>query len=188
MSFPPAVRGHLRTCPQYQVKKGNPESFPSRQLSQLQAELKAQLPRAAQHRNVRVNAPAINRYGQDRHSTVSSQESLRREQLLYQQNEQRRSRQEEEERARKKRDTIQNLKQYVVDGHLLLHDVPIEAKAKAKLAIEQVLGKLPVYELPYYELLQIAQAERDKTYAPYLEANIWDTLAWVRPEAWAISS
>ena len=170
-SSKPAVRGHLRSCPQYQVKKRRPENFPIRELSQLQAELKAELPRAAQHRTVAVKVPPNNRYQQDRHSNASSQENLRREQLLYQQSELRRLREEEEARSRKKRETIQNIKQYVVDGHLLLHDVPVEAKAKAKLEIEQVVGRLPVWELPYYELLQIAQAELDKTYSPYLEAK-----------------
>lgn len=77
-----------------------------------------------------------------------------------------------EHRARQEkiRKEIQDIKWAVVDVHQLPWKVPPEARAAAKIAIERKLQELPVLELPYLELYQIASAVRDGIYKEYTSA------------------
>lgn len=74
-----------------------------------------------------------------------------------------------EERARqeKTRKIVQDLKWWVVDCYPLPWRVPREAMAAAKIAIERELQALPILELPWSELYEIAAAVRDRIYKSY---------------------
>jgi hypothetical protein len=75
--------------------------------------------------------------------------------------------QEEKGLREQRRKIIQKVKHTVIDCHIIWPSMPAEAKSKATIDIERTLIALPVSELPLYELIQIAEGVREKTYSFY---------------------
>ncbi len=67
---------------------------------------------------------------------------------------------------------IQSVKDEVINSWWSLdHTIPSETKAKALVAIEQELSRLPADQLPRSELVAIAQGIRDRIYQPVIQAE-----------------
>jgi hypothetical protein len=86
----------------------------------------------------------------------------------------RRRRQEAEEALRhKRREIIQRMKDRVIGNWLTIgYTIPPEVKARALSEIErEFVTRRPVDELPEWEVAALAEAIRDKHYAPVIAAH-----------------
>ena len=169
------VNGHLRSCKNYQTKKqGSYQSSISDGAiyhdGPLELESYSEAPPAqvAQPRlpNAKTRAAVTNHPPPTIQSSKRDALHLEGQSMIQVERDRHR---EKEEHQRKKREVLQRIKSSVIDWHFIGDDVPTEAKAKAKLEIERELARLPLLELPHYELRQIGEGIRDQVYAPYLK-------------------
>ena len=77
-----------------------------------------------------------------------------------------------EARKQKRRQLVQRVKDRVVGQcRSLGYTIPAETKAQALRDIERELSALPVDELPEWELVQLAEGNRDRLYGPVMRAQ-----------------
>lgn len=144
------VRAHLKHCQKYKENGQESASYSDTNNSFSKNEFPSR----------EIQRQVQNKKGQQ--DIVAKQGSVSEDEFT-------RLREEKERMAKKRREIIQNLKVNVVDWRYLFSSIPTEARARAKVEIEEVLGRLPVLELPHHELTQIAEGIRDKIFAPYLK-------------------
>jgi len=196
----PARRGHLRACPAYQAADpaelpaepglssaymaqlpAEPAELPGSRpaadfdparhvrselaaetarlrLRQVQAAHKALDERQREERD-RAYAEALDRLQAERKTAEEARDRRRRGEA-------------EAGRAQRRREIIQRVKARVIEGWWSLrYTIPPEVKGQALQQIEQALSALAVDELPWGELLQIAEGIRDRHYRPVMQAE-----------------
>lgn len=182
------VRAHLKHCHLYKGRgEGHktPPSQPRRHVSE--EEHLNQLLRGASHsQGARFYSSPSASYTKERNLTRSDQpknsahplprltpgriEENRRQAELRKE-EERRKQIVQQQQEQRKRQLIQQIKANVVDLYWLGMDLPTEAKVHAKQVIEQKLSRLPILELPYYEVQQNGEAIRDRIYSRYRQSQ-----------------
>ena len=183
-----AVRAHLKHCPFYQGRRETPKSVPtrSRKHDSPAAHFHRLLTDARQNQGGRVYSSQSSSYPKEQNVARSIQpqdssppnrlppdrkaDDIRRDQLRKEEAE-RRKQVVQQQQEQRKRQLIQQIKSNVVDLYWLGMDLPTEAKVHAKQVIEQKLSRLPILELPYYEVQQHGEAIRDRIYSRYRQPS-----------------
>ena len=182
------VRAHLKHCHLYKGRGEGPKTPPSQPRRHVSEEEHLnQLLRGASHsQGPRFYSSPSASYTKERNLTRSDQpknsahplprltpgriEENRRQAELRKE-EERRKQIVQQQQEQRKRQLIQQIKANVVDLYWLGLDLPTEVKVDAKLAIEKTLAKLPILELPYYEVQQHGEAIRDRIYSRYRQSQ-----------------
>ena len=174
-----SVRAHLKHCRPYKSLKGRravPLGNLSRQTSQ-----EAHLKRLLQGARLNKGPPTVlgpqtrsisGRRGEEEGLPSRSQEQGSQIEDVRREKERRHMEETQKTLERKAteqriRQVLQKIKSNVVDLYWQWPDVPREAKVQAKLAIEHTLLRLPILDLPYFEIHQIGEAVRDRIYERY---------------------